>query len=203
MVPKIKDLYPCILDDVTDTPVDATYVYQDAWAFRKIVVDRPKAHLDVGSHHKFVSLMAQVVPTTMVDIRPLGLEIDGLHFQRGSILELPFEDGSVESLSCLCVVEHIGLGRYGDPLDPFGSEKALSELFRVLEPGGNLYLSLPIDDKTKVFYDAHRAFKEDDLLELFESMRVIEKAYIYGSEFVRHRREGFGTGCYHLRALEK
>ena len=43
----------------------------------------------------------------------------------------PFGDRSVPSLSCLHVVEHVGLGRYGDPLDPQGSIKAMRELQRV------------------------------------------------------------------------
>ena len=76
----------------------------------------------------------------MVDIRPLSLPMDTIHFRAGSILEMPFENASVASLSSICVIEHIGLGRYGDPPDPRGTQKALDELKRILAPGGNLYL---------------------------------------------------------------
>jgi hypothetical protein len=34
------------------------------------------------------------------------------------------------------VVEHIGLGRYGDPIDPDGDLKAISELKRVVQKRG-------------------------------------------------------------------
>ncbi len=49
-----------------------------------------------------------------------------------NILDLPFKGNSVESLSCMHVVEHIGLGRYGDPMDPEGDIEAIKELKRVV-----------------------------------------------------------------------
>lgn len=198
--PKFRYFLPQINDVTATTPVDPTYFYQDAWAFEKIVGQKPEWHVDVGSHHKYVSLLSKVVKTTMVDIRPLPTPLESLEFKAGSILELPFESGSVPSISSLCVVEHIGLGRYGDPLDPQGTEKSIAELKRVIRPGGSLYLSIPIDDENRVYFNAHRAFREDYLLSLFAPFEVVERRYIYGFEFGETLRKGFGTGCYHLKA---
>ncbi len=192
-------LHPCFGDDIAETPVEPVYFYQDAWAFGKIVQRRPELHIDVGSHHKFVSLLCQVIPLTMVDIRPLSLPLDTLEHKRGSILNLPFEDDSVISVSSLCVVEHVGLGRYGDALDPYGSEKAIAELKRIVKPGGDLYLSLPLDDENRTYFNAHRAFKEEYILSLFEPFQTLESRYIYSSEFCHQAKSGFGIGCYHLR----
>lgn len=192
-------LQPCLHDATADTPVDPTYFYQDAWAFERIVQQRPAHHVDVGSHHKYVALLSRVVPVTMVDIRPLPTPLANLEFRTGSILALPFEDESLPSVSSLCVIEHIGLGRYGDPLDPDGTVKALAELKRVIMPGGDLYLSVPIDDENRIYFNAHRAFTETYLLDLFEPFTVIERRYIYGYEFGDQMKPGFGTGCYHLR----
>jgi len=200
--PLLKDLYPCLGDDSGETQVEPVYFYQDAWAFEKIVKTRPPFHVDVGSHHKFVSLLSKVVPVVMVDIRPLALPMDSLKFQMGSITDLPFADSSLPSISSLCVVEHIGLGRYGDPLDPYGSEKAIKELKRVVQPGGDLYISVPLDDKNRIYFNAHRAFREEYLLTLFEPFQVVESRYIYGRTFGEQRKSGFGTGCYHLKHLE-
>ena len=197
--PSLDYLFPCIGDDVAETPIDTVYFYQDAWAFGKIIENRPSLHIDVGSHHKFVGLLSKVVPVTMIDVRPLGVQLDTLNFQKGSILDLPFANESVMSLSSLCVVEHIGLGRYGDPLDPDGTEKAIGELKRVVAPGGNLYVSLPLYRYTQTYFNAHRAFREEDVLPLFEPFRVVEKRYIYGNRFGDQIEPGFGTGCYHLR----
>jgi len=192
-------LYPCIYDATATTEIEPTYFYQDSWAFEHIVHNHPSRHVDVGSHHKYVALLSKVLPVTMVDIRPLSLPLDSLTFREGSILNLPYEDGSVPSISSLCVVEHIGLGRYGDPLDSRGTEKALDELKRIVAPGGDLYLSIPLDDENRTYFNAHRAFSEEYLFKLFKPFEVLNKRYIYGKEFCTELRSGFGTGCYWLR----
>lgn len=196
--PDLEYLYPCLEDYAEEISVEPIYFYQDAWAFEKIVKQRPASHVDVGSHHKFATLLSKVVPVIMVDIRPLSLSLDTLEFRKGSILDLPFDDATVPSVSSLCVIEHIGLGRYGDTLDPYGSEKAIQELKRIVQPGGDLYLSLPLDDKDRICFNAHRTFKEDYLLGLFEPFHIEERRYISGRNFGDHREPGFGTGCYHL-----
>lgn len=192
-------LYPCIGDDTGQTPIEPIYFYQDAWAFERIVQRKPEAHVDVGSHHKFVAFLSKVVPVTMVDIRPLSLPLESLQFRQGSIVDLPFADRSVLSLSSLCVVEHVGLGRYGDPLDPTGTEKAISELKRVLAPGGDLYLSVPVDDKNRTYFNAHRSFREAYLFEQFGALTLVDKRYIFAGRFSDTPASGFGIGCYHLQ----
>lgn len=199
LLPEPKHFLPSLLDDTAETPVDATYFYQDAWAFERIVAATPRRHVDVGSHHKFVSLLSCVVPVIMVDIRPLPVTLPNLIFQHGSIVDLPFDDMSLESVSSICVIEHIGLGRYGDPLDPEGTEKAVAELKRVTAPEGNLYVSVPVDVDNRTYFDAHRAFTNEYLEELFAPFVIISRRYIYGREFISDVRPEFGTGCYHLR----
>ena len=132
----MRELYPCLLDKTKITPIDSTYFYQDTWASGKIFQNNPHAHVDVGSSVHTIGIISKFVPTTMVDIRPLSVTLENLTFMKGSITDLPFEDNSIESLSSLCVIEHIGLGRYGDEIDPFGSEKAISELKRCISWGG-------------------------------------------------------------------
>jgi SAM-dependent methyltransferase len=200
MQPLVDYLFPCLGDDTGETIVDPTYYYQDAWVFEKIIQQQPKTHVDIGSHHKFVALLSKVIPVTMVDIRPLSLPLDSLKFLEGSILNLPFEDESVPSLSSLCVVEHIGLGRYGDPIDPWGSEKSVKELIRVVKKGGHLYISVPVDKINKVYYNAHRAFTREYFINLFSKMILVEEIYIYGKNMYPSYDEdkGFGTGLFHF-----
>ncbi len=197
---KRRFLLPCLGDDSAETEIEPIYFYQDAWAFEKIVQNRPAWHVDVGSHHKFVAFLSKVVPLTMVDLRPLSLPLESLKFQPGSILALPFANQSVLSVSSLCVIEHIGLGRYGDALDPRGTEKAAAELQRIVAPGGFLYISAPLDDENRTYFNGHRAFTEEYLLSLFRALEVRERRYIFGKEFGSKRKSGFGVGCYHLRA---
>jgi SAM-dependent methyltransferase len=102
----------------------------------------------------------------------------------GSILSLPYEDNSVDSLSCLHVIEHIGLGRYGDPVDIHGSNKSAKELSRVLSKGGALYLGVPIG-RERVEFNAHRIFNPNSIVAMFSELELIEfKAIDDGGSFV-------------------
>lgn len=196
-----ENLKPCILDKTSSTPVDPVYFYQDSWCAKKVFDQKPEHHYDIGSMAEMNGIISQFVPTTMVDIRPVNLAMPGFFFKTGSILNLPFADNSLSSLSSICVVEHIGLGRYGDALDPYGTEKAIAELKRVLSPGGNLYLSVPVDNQSKIYFNAHRAFTRDHILKLLKPLKIVEEKYIYGRALVDayDPSQGFGTGLYHIR----
>lgn len=195
-----SDLYPRLFDKTATTGVDPIYFYQDAWFAKKIFEARPVRHVDVASHLPTIGIISQFAPTTMVDIRPPEVSLPELSFLKGSIFDLPFKDGETPSVSSICVIEHIGLGRYGDPLDPFGSEKAAKELVRVLAPGGDLYISVPIDFENRVYFNAHRAFTRDYVLELFRPLKLVEERYIYGNRVSNDfdPAKGFGTGLYHF-----
>lgn len=174
----IDSIYPQLKDKIATTPLDPIYFYQDTWAAQKIFALKPAHHYDIGSSAKTIALISQFVPTTMIDIRPLDLKLDNLYFKKGSILNLPFEDNSIKSISSLCVVEHIGLGRYGDPIDVFGSEKAIKELIRVTSPGGSILFSVPVGNANKVFFNAHRVFEREYIISLFSICSLVEEKYI-------------------------
>lgn len=192
-------LYPCLYDKSETTAIEPIYFYQDAWAFERILLQKPVKHIDIGSHHKFISLLSKVTDLTMVDIRPLSLNMKSINFQKGDILNLPYENESIDSLSSLCVIEHIGLGRYGDKIDPLGSEKAFKEISRVLKKGSNFYMSVPVEENDKVYFNAHRAFDEKRLFEnLLLNFEILDKKYICGTAFLSEKKAGFCIGCYHL-----
>ncbi len=196
-----RDVLPCLSDRTATTPVEPVYFLQDAWFARRIAEQRPVSHVDVGSSARSMALVAQFVPVTLVDIRPVEIELERFSFRAGSVLALPYADRAVSSLSSLCVIEHIGLGRYGDPVDARGSEKAAAELLRVLAPGGDLYVSVPVDAECRIYFNAHRAFTRDYLLGLFPGLTLTAERYIYGRAYAPAYSpgQGFGTGLYHLR----
>jgi hypothetical protein len=195
-----RDIQPCLTERTTTTPVEPTYFLQDSWCARKIAERRPAHHVDVGSSAKSMAVIAQFVPITFVDIRPVEIELEGFSFVEGSVLALPFADASISSLSSLCVIEHIGLGRYGDPFDARGSEKAARELQRVLGTRGELYITVPVDRECRIYFNGHRAFTRDYLLSLFATLTLVDEAYIYGRSIHRdyEPERGFGTGLYHF-----
>ena len=188
----------CLLDKTSHTPVEPTYFYQDTWLAQKIFALKPQRHFDVGSSVPTVGIISQFVPTTFVDIRPIDVKLNGLTFQQGSILDLPFADNSLESISAMCVLEHIGLGRYGDSIDSFGSEKAINELIRVVQKGGFIIISVPVAQNNFVYFNAHRTFTKDTIVSLFDSCVLIEDKYQYGMKLCDKydASETFGTGLF-------
>jgi SAM-dependent methyltransferase len=201
---KMRNWLPCLIDKTELTPVEPVYFLQDTWAASKIFQLKPEHHYDVGSSVKTIGIISQFVPVTMIDIRPIDIELKNLYFKEGSVLELPFEDNSIESLSSLCVIEHIGLGRYGDPLDSWGSEKAIKELKRVVKRGGIMLFSVPVDETNKVYFNAHRAFTRDYVLQLFDGFELLEEKYQYGRQLYDSYdpSKGFGTGLYMFKKEE-
>ncbi|HZP68451.1 MAG TPA: DUF268 domain-containing protein [Pseudolabrys sp.] len=151
------DLRPCLTDRSGHTPFDPHYFYQAAWLARALGEARPPLHVDVGSSVVATGVISAFVPLLFVDFRPLMARLPNLESIAADITRLPFADGSVASLSSLHVIEHIGLGRYGDRIDPEGWRAGLCELERVLAPGGRLYLSTPVG-RDRVCFNAHRVF---------------------------------------------
>ncbi|MBU0750999.1 MAG: DUF268 domain-containing protein [Gammaproteobacteria bacterium] len=167
----VLDFYPCLFDKRAKSSIDAHYFHQAVWAIRKIFQAGPLRHVDIGSDVNFVGMLTAVVPVTFVDIRPLELTIPNYEGLNGSILFMPFPDASVESLSSLHVIEHIGLGRYGDPVDPKGSLKAAREVVRVLAPGGHAYISVPLG-RPRVQFNGQRIFDVPQILSMFAGLRL-------------------------------
>jgi len=70
-------------------------------------------------------------------------------------------------------VEHVGLGRYDDKLDPDGDLKAMQELIRVLSFGGNLLFVVPVG-KPRIIFNAHRIFSYSQICEYFKELEMKE-----------------------------
>lgn len=193
---RLVDLQPKLHDRAPKTPFDRHYFWMSGWAMRRILSTKPKFHVDVGSHNLFVNLLSAALPVVFLDYRPLCVSLSGLHPAAGNILELPMANQSVPSLSCLHVTEHIGLGRYGDPLIPDGTRLACAELKRILAPGGNLFFAVPVGEQ-RVCFNAHRIHAPETIVEYFDGLELVEFSGVtdqgyYGenlrlSEFFKNR----------------
>ena len=174
----LMDTYPQLHDRTGNTAIDAHYFYVNGWAMRHIVAQRAIRHIDVGSQTIFANLLGAVMPVIYVDYRPLRTNLSGLTCVEADVLHLPFEDNSVESLSCLHVAEHIGLGRYGESLNPSGTRQACIEISRVLASDGNLYFAVPIG-RPRVCFNAHRIHSSKTILDYFKGLEIVELSGVY------------------------
>ncbi len=171
---RLAEAFP-ILTDRHDSAghAEGHYFHQDLWAARKIFQERPQSHIDIGSRvDGFIAHLLTFMPVTVLDIRPLVSEIDGLTYLQDDATSLSqLKDNSVSSLSSLHAAEHFGLGRYGDPIDPDACFKFMDALQRVLAPRGKLYFSVPVG-RERVEFNAHRVFSPGTILRQFARLRL-------------------------------
>ncbi|MBN2106049.1 MAG: DUF268 domain-containing protein [Deltaproteobacteria bacterium] len=200
-----KDRYPCLHDKTAATSFDRHYVFHTAWAARILAKTRPAEHVDIGSLLYFTALVSAFVPVRFYDYRPPLLKLSNLQNGAANLLALPFSDASIASLSCMHVVEHIGLGRYGDPIDPDGDLKAIHELKRVLAVGGDLLFVVPVGSP-KIMFNAHRIYSYDQILDYFNDLHLQEFSLIEDSgstsgllinpEKRKVDQQTYGCGCF-------
>lgn len=203
-----RDRYPCLYDKTENTGFDRHYVFHTAWAARVILKNRPLKHVDVSSSLYFCSILSASLPIEFFDYRPATLGLDNLRSERGDLLRLPFENGTIQSISCMHVVEHIGLGRYGDPLDSNGDLQAMAELKRVLAPSGDLLFVVPVG-RPRVMFNAHRIYSYEQILHYFSDLILKEFALIPDEEaiggLIRQANpklvseQTYGCGCFWFR----
>jgi SAM-dependent methyltransferase len=172
---KLSKIYPCLTDRFDNAGLTSgDYFHQDLWVARKIFGANPVEHWDIGSRiDGFITHLLTFRSVNVIDIRPLQSDIAGLTFYQGDITKIPVADQSLHSLSCLHTMEHIGLGRYGDPIDPNGCFKGMKELERILAPGGILYFAVPIG-REYVAFNAHRIFDPGTIIETFNLLNLVE-----------------------------
>ena len=199
---KISDLYPCIKDKTIKTGFNAHYFYHPVWAARKIREINPTKHIDVSSILYFSGMLSAFIPVDFYDYRPADINLSNLKSDHADLTKLPFEDNSFNSLSCMHTVEHIGLGRYGDRLDPDGDLKAISELKRILAKDGSLFFVVPVG-KPKIEFNAHRIYSYEQITEYFRELQLKEFSLITDEgNFIENADKGlvkeqkYGCGCF-------
>ncbi len=173
------DFYPCLYDRSKTTPLDRHYIYHPAWAAQVLARTQPALHIDIASTLHFSTMLAAFVKTEFYDYRPAEIELDNFTSKRADLTDLFFATDSVPSLSCMHTVEHVGLGRYGDPVDYDGDLKAMRELARVLAPGGNLLFVTPVGSEARIQFNAHRIYTAAGVVDAFAAHGLMLSEFSY------------------------
>ncbi|MDA9885258.1 DUF268 domain-containing protein [Burkholderiaceae bacterium] len=147
------------------------YFWQDLLVAQCIYQAQPLRHVDVGSRiDGFVAHVASFRAIEVFDIRPVDSLIPGVKFTQADLMSADSVarlcaggDGYCDSLSCLHAIEHFGLGRYGDPVNPLGFRFGIENLSKLLQLGGRLYLSTPIGSE-RVEFNANWVFDPNTIL---------------------------------------
>lgn len=203
----IINLKPCLIDKTENTDFEAHYIYHPAWAARIVARNNPGFHIDISSTLSFSTILSAFIPVKFYDYRPAKLNLSNLQSEKADLTKLHFEDNSIHSLSCMHTIEHIGLGRYGDPIDPDGDIKACKELSRVLAKNGSLIFVTPVG-KPKIEFNAHRIYSYEQILELFPDLELKEFSLVpeksKNGGLIRNankdlvKYENYACGCFHF-----
>lgn len=156
--------------------------------------------------------MAAFRKIQVVDIRPLtSLGHDNIEFIQADLMRKSARLPTADSISSLHAIEHFGLGRYGDPVDPEGHQKGFSNLVDMLESGGTLYISFPIGRQNEVHFNAHRVFHPQDILnwKASKNLELIRFDYVDDSGDLHRNIDllnqtvdvGLGCGIYTFKKL--
>lgn len=167
----IRSFYP-LLNDKKESSGNTRnhYFHQDLLVAQRVFANAPQTHVDVGSRiDGFVAHVAAFREVEVFDIRPLPNQIDNVCFKQADLMAVDERlVNYTDSLSCLHTIEHFGLGRYGDPIDPQGYLTGLKNLGLLLRSGGTFYLSTPIGPQ-RIAFNAHRIFSLTYLLKLLRA----------------------------------
>ena len=208
---KWRNTFPCLVDryDAAGN-LPRHYFWQDLWAARKVYESKVSRHYDVGSRlDGFIAHCLSYCEIVMLDIRPLQATIKNLSFLQANCIDMStIPDDSLESFSSLHAVEHFGLGRYGDPIDPLGHKKAIMEIQRVVKPAGEIYFSVPIGIE-RLEFNGHRIFYPHTVLKLFHQCDLVEFSVIDDENMFHENVEPgdfsslkylkYGCGLFHFR----
>lgn len=168
--------YPILNERFSESgTMSGHYFHQDLFVARKIFINNPIRHLDIGSRTDgFVSHVAVFREIEIIDIREQKSKVKNILFRKANLMQLPDNMiNSCDSISSLHAIEHFGLGRYGDPIDYNGYLKAITNINKILKIGGKFYFSVPIGDQ-RIEFNAHRVFSVRYLLDLFATNFILD-----------------------------
>jgi hypothetical protein len=143
------------------------YFHQDLLVASLINQQNPIKHIDIGSIvDGFVAHVASFREINVLDIRPMEQSIhQNLKFNQMDLMSDQLSPNITDSLSCLHAIEHFGLGRYGDPINPDGHLIGFNSMIKLIRPSGRFYISFPVNSsQTKTYFNAHRVFNFKEIL---------------------------------------
>ena len=106
--------------------------------------------LEAGAH-RIVTLEYGTIKSEHPAIDTMTPHLFKQRYENGSI-------GTFDAIVSFSSVEHAGLGRYGDALNPWGDVLEIARAHCVCKEGGSLVLAVMDGDVDKLFFNAHRVY---------------------------------------------
>ena len=214
---KVDNFFP-ILYDYRDQAgsVKGHYFHQDIRVSSMIYQNSPPNHLDVGGRiDGFISNISIFMKVDVLDIRQLNINKKNINFIQGDIMSTNFNlNQKFKSISCLHTIEHFGLGRYGDNINPYGHIIGFKNLYGMLDDNASLYISFPVSNISRTEFNAHRVFTIKDIFKWIENLNINnlklisfdlidDDSQIFENQDINFvdKKINFGCGIYHFKKI--
>jgi len=149
------------------------------WVLRNLNLPSGRI-LDVGSTGSIFPIILTYFgyQVYVVDVREYEWKPPpGVKVAIGDIRGTEFQSNFFDAVTAISTIEHIGLGRFGDPLDESGDRMAIIEMTRLLKREGEILMTVPFG--RRVITPLHRVYDSKALGFLLEGLSV-EKMEFYG-----------------------
>ncbi len=159
---------------------DSFYYWTEEWIAKKILKNNPQKHYDIGGRidgliNRLLTFDKEIV---MIDIRPSTFvhpRVKTIQADATNLEEI--EDNSIESISCIGLVGNIGLGRYGDPVDPDAWKRIMHTIERILKKGGKAYITITVG-KERLHFNGGRTMSPCTIVDSVPNLRVSDYCFM-------------------------
>jgi len=169
---KVKTFYP-MLDDFKDNAgnIKNHLFHADLLTSQKVFQKNPIKHLDIGSRiDGVVAQIASYRELDLLDIRNIDINPHrNINFIKKDLLQVKEvkDHEKYDSISSIGCIAHVGLGRYGDKIDPNGYKKAIKTINILSKDNSTIYILAPVG-KEGVEFNAHWIFNPKEIIEEFK-----------------------------------
>ena len=124
-----------------------------------VIKFKPEKVLDIGSPVAQNLAVSKMTDLTILDIRSHPDTSLELNFMQGNAIDIPMEDSSVDMVTSMWTICHVGDGRYGDDLVFDADIRMLKEIHRILKQGCNALIGFgPLAETPALLFNAQRVY---------------------------------------------
>jgi len=174
----LKDLPLKVVGDAYADPTEF-FDHYDAFAFwsvRKLQQSSVLSRriLDIGSPKMMCGMLSAMHDVTSVVLADCSDTLSYVHYVRHDVADpLPFEAGSFDVFISTVALPLVGLGRYGDRMDPNCLPNLVREVDRVMTPDADLLVSMCLGPNLLAFNNGWY-LELDTIARLFSGWVIVD-----------------------------
>ncbi|MCH9617827.1 MAG: hypothetical protein SP4CHLAM5_11130 [Chlamydiia bacterium] len=170
-------------------PLTDPYVYEAFTKYRELIEGKRIAI--IGSLEPWYECVVLAYNAHPVTIEYNTISCTDPRFEIYTVEEFEKNRQTFDIILSISSIEHDGLGRYGDPIDPYGDLKAMANMKSMLNPGGLLFLAVPTCGDS-ITFNAHRTYGHIRQPMLFKGWKVVDSFGFKPSDLNKNPKTHFG-----------